>query len=138
MALIKFNDLPNTNTPINANNLNNNFNEVLGKLEQLNNSEITTKELHTLKANINNYDLIIICTNGNSYNHYIQSNILTKASGLNSYTQHNINYCSTGSVFQDTYFLIYDDKIDTTNLEKIGTNVTGTSYSIPAIYGLKI
>ena len=67
MALIQFEDLPSTNTPINANNLNNNFNELKAYTLYDN---LTGEESVTLSDSLANYNKIEVelrITDGNLY-----------------------------------------------------------------------
>ena len=135
MQKIDFKNLPDTSTPINAENLNqvqtnveNEFANTQSKLVQLF-GEIASKGTYTLGDNINNYDLILVFATSNAYYHRQMCTIL-KRDLTSSYVQ----FVQIDNTTYENNFKIYDTTVDTTQCTYIGTE----HYKITRIYGLKL
>ena len=100
----------------------------LGKITKLNTTDITTKAVHTLKDNVNNYDFILVFATGNQYGHYQMCTILKQL--LDNWTYQKIQYDDT------SYFgaKLYGTTLDTTNSTGLGEN----NVRITALYGIKL
>ena len=106
MALIEFEDLPDTSTPVNANNLNNNFDELSDNINDLsenvkgtvlyNNSSGSNGQI-TLSDSVANYDYIEIFYGS------------INRGGMNSVKVYNPNNTRAdffiGSFFEDTAYI---------------------------------
>lgn len=133
MALVEF---VNDSAPyLNAENLNNNFNELNNKIEgkgltKLNTYEINTKETYTLSDNINNYDFIIILATSNAYTHRRIANIYLPVTTSST----NVQLLQYSPTDWDNNLKIYDNILDTTQCDNIGTDYL----RIIAVYGAKL
>lgn len=113
------------------NNLVGAINEVktgLGKITKLNTTDITTKAVHTLNYNVNNYDFILVFATRNQYGHYQMCTILKQI--LADWAYQKIQYDDT------SYFgaKLYGTTLDTTNSTGLGEN----NVKITALYGVKL
>lgn len=150
MALIEFQDLPNTTTPLTASNLNNNFNELhqtattstQGQMSatdktklnrigmtQLTSGPISTKTTTTLMADINDFDMILVLATSNAYDHrkcatFLKGNLYDSMYQLIQFDE----------THWDNMIKIYGATIDTTSSTLLGTS----TYHIATIYGIKI
>lgn len=108
------------------NQVNTNLNKI--KIVMLNDADITTKAVHTLKDNVNNYDFILVFATGNQYGHYQMCTILKQV--LADWAYQKIQYDDT------TYFgaKLYGTTLDTTNSTGLGEN----NVRITALYGVKL
>lgn len=136
MEKIDFKNLPDTNTPLNAENLNqvqtnveNEFVNTQSKLVPLINGYIEGKTQVTLNDNINNYDLILVFATSNAYDHRQLCTILKHNLSSSYYHSVQIN----GDTIENN-FKIYGTTVDTTECTYIGT---GTN-KITEIYGLRL
>ena len=100
----------------------------LGKITKLNTTDITTKAVHTLNYNVNNFDFILVFATGNQYGHYQMCTILKQV--LDNWTYQKIQYDDT------SYFgaKLYGTTLDTTNSTGLGEN----NVRITALYGVKL
>ena len=113
------------------NNLVGAINEIktgLGKITKLNTADITTKAVHTLNYNVNNFDFILVFATGNQYGHYQMCTILKQI--LADWAYQKIQYDNT------SYFAakLYGTTLDTTNSTGLGEN----NVRITALYGVKL
>jgi hypothetical protein len=100
----------------------------LGKITKLNTTDITTKAVHTLNYNVNNFDFILVFATDNQYGHFQQCSILKLL--FNSAFYQKIQYSETGYLA----FKLYDTTLDTTNSTGLGENYI----KITALYGVKL
>ena len=118
----------NKNSVVGAiNQVNTNLNKI--KIVMLNDTDITTKAVHTLKDNVNNYDFILVFATENQWGHYQMCTIL-KHSLYNTYSQY-VQYSATG------YFntvKLYDTTLDTSEVPGFGDNYK----RITRLYGVKL
>jgi hypothetical protein len=135
MEKIDFKNLPDTNTPINAENLNqlqtnveNEFTNTKSKLVRLY-WDISTKGTFGLYDDINNYDLILVFATANAYNHRQMCSILK-----HNLTSSFVQMIQISDTIYENTFKIYGTTVDTTGCTQIGT---GTN-KITGIYGLKL
>lgn len=100
----------------------------LGKITKLNTADITTKTVHTLNYNVNNFDFILVFATGNQYGHYQMCTILKQV--LDDWAYQKIQYDDT------SYFgaKLYGTTLDTTNSTGLGEN----NVRITALYGVKL
>lgn len=109
------------------NQVNANLNKI--KIVMLNDADITTKAVHTLKDNVNNYDFILVFATENQWGHYQMCTILKHAL-YNTYSQY-VQYSATG------YFntvKLYDTTLDTSEVPGFGDNYK----RITRLYGVKL
>jgi hypothetical protein len=100
----------------------------LGKITKLNTTDITTKAVHTLNYNVNNFDFILVFATGNQWGHYQMCTILKQI--LADWAYQKIQYDET------SYFgaKLYGTTLDTTNSTGLGEN----NVKITALYGVKL
>ena len=135
MQKIDFKNLPNTSTPINAENLNqlqtnveNEFANTQSKLVRLYWS-ISEKGTFELFDNINNYDLILVFATSNAYDHRQLCTILK-----HNLSSSFVHFVQIDDTTYENNFKIYDTTADTTECTYLGTE----HYKITGIYGLKL
>ena len=129
--MITFKNLPDTSTPINAENLNANFNELNTKIKirELYGT-INSKTTVTLTDSVDNYDFILVFATGNAYNHRQVCNVLR----YNLYSEFVQMIQYDGSGHWDSNVKLYTNICDTTQCELIGT----ATYHITHILGVKL
>lgn len=135
MEKIDFKNLPDTSTPINAENLNqiqanveNEFANTQSKLVRLY-WDISTKGTFGLHDDVNNYDLILVFATSNAYGHRQLCTILK-----HSLDSSFVHFVQIDNTTYENNFKIYGTTVDTTICTYIGT---GTN-KITGIYGLKL
>ena len=106
------------------------INNLKGGLTSLLNYEVNTKEEITLNDNVNNYDLIIVLATANAYNHRRITNIYLPTELVSTRVQW-LQYSPTD---WDANLTIYDNILDTTSCENIGTD----NRRIISAYGVKL
>lgn len=86
--------------------------------------EIKTQGVFTLANNVYSYDLIIIITSSNDYDHYHYNNVFIAKDNINGLLNKNsrLIYIDTdGSIKTSGYFKMTEYTIDTNGLDKIST-----------------
>lgn len=86
--------------------------------------EINTQGVFTLANNVYSYDLIIIITSSNDYDHYHYNNVFIAKDNINGLLNKNsrLIYIDTdGSIKTSGYFKMTEYTIDTNGLDKIST-----------------
>ena len=135
MEKIDFKNLPDTSTPINAENLNqlqtnveNEFANTQSKLVKLY-WPISEKGTFELFDNINNYDLILVFATSNAYDHRQLCTILK-----HNLSSSFVHFVQIDDTTYENNFKIYDTTADTRDCTQIGTGYN----KITGIYGLKL
>lgn len=99
---------------------------------------ITTATITTLNDNVNNYDMIIVFTQGNTYGHYKHANIyFPGGNNLYDWCYTQISYAYFENTFYHSYVALYDNKINTGGIPNIGTPDSSNHFNICAIWGIK-
>ena len=100
-------------------------------------SPITTQTETTLTDNINNYDIIYVVTDGNTYSNcrYVNT-YLCNDSLMNTYFSLGILYSFYGETHGDM-FKMWDNTISTTVTQHIGTPDSSSKFRIVAVWGIK-
>ena len=113
MALVVFEDLPSTNTPLNAQNLNNNFSELEAEIGSITGNKVIQE---TITLTTSNWAL----NSSTTYYEYSVTNASITADHLvNVYMDIENQAKMTGSAYTQSYaggFKIISDKLPTQNI----------------------